>query len=270
MEDTEKKTEEELEEEGFFLNHADKLVGVFTEPGTTFEKIARYPVKHVDWLLPVILMIVVSVVANFVVMSNPTVKYNFIEKTMKVTKEKYDELIQKGKLTQEQADKAIEAQRKMFESGSSWLIISSASQFIVDFVKFFVIVWVFHLLVKIFLKGEGSYSQSMVAYGLPNYILVIQVILIVLATMLTDKLFTDLSIASFLDIDKSTIWGFLLGKADIFLLWFYGVVGVGLAKMHKSAETSKYLALVYLTWLGFGLIAFYLSKNVALLAGLAK
>ena len=258
------------EEEDFHLNHSDKLVGVFTEPAKTFEKIARNSIKNVDWLLPLLLMIVVSILANFVVMSNPTVKYNFIEKTMKVTKEKYDELVKEGKLTQEQADKSLEMQRRMFESNSKWLIISSVSQFIVDFIKFFIIAAIFYLLVKIFFHGEANYSATMVAYGLPYYILVIQVILIVLTTMLTDKLFTDLSIASFLNMDKQSFLGYLLSKADIFLIWFYGVVGIGLAKVNKARTSGKYVALVYATWLGFAIIAFLLAKSVPLLAGLAN
>ncbi len=271
MEDLEPKNDEEFDEENeFYLNHSDKLVGVFVEPGNTFEKIAKYPIKHVDWLFPLLLMIIVSIVANFVIMSNPTVKYNFIEKTMKITQQKYDELVKSGKLTQEQADKSLEAQRSMFESSSRWLIISSVSQFMVDFIKFFIIVAVFHLLVKLFLKGEGNYSASMVAYGLPYYILVIQIILIVLATMLTDRLFTDLSIASFLSMDKTHFVGFILSKVDIFLIWFYGVIGVGLAKMHKSKTTGKYVVLVYTTWIGFSLIVFYLAKTVPLFSGLAR
>ncbi len=269
MENWEEK-EEMNEEEEFFLNHTDKLVGVFTEPTNTFEKIAKYPVKTVDWLLPLVLMIIVSVVANFVIMSNPTVKYKFVEETMKITAEKYDEMVQAGKLTREQADKALEAQRQMFEKGSQWLIISSVSQFIGEFIKFFVVVLVFYLLAKLLLNGEGTYSGTMVAYGLPLYILVIQIILMVLATMLTDRLFSDLSVASFLGMDKTEFWGYLLSKADIFLIWFYGIVGVGLAKMHKSENVGKYLVLVYSTWIGFSLLAFYLGQNVALLAGLAR
>ena len=70
------------EEEDFELNHSDKLVGVFTEPTKTFERMAKFPLKTVDWLLPLILLIIVAVLANFVVMSNPTIRYNVIEKNL--------------------------------------------------------------------------------------------------------------------------------------------------------------------------------------------
>ena len=41
------------------LGHSDKLVGVFAEPKTMFEKMSHFPPKTMDWFLPVILLLVV-------------------------------------------------------------------------------------------------------------------------------------------------------------------------------------------------------------------
>ncbi len=248
------------EDEEFELNHTDKLVGVFTEPKITFERIANFPPKVMDWLLPLFLLTVVAVFSNIIMMSNPTIKYKIIEEQTSKMEEQFDKLVEEGKMTQEQADTQIETAREFMEGGTLGTIMQVVSTVIMLFIFFFLISFVFFLLAKLVFKGDGSYSASMVAYGLPFYIAVIQVILMVIAAMATDRLFADLSIASFLDMDKHNLVGFILSKADIFSIWFYGVFAIGLAKMHHSKETGKYMGLVYGTWIGFNLIIFALSK----------
>ncbi|RMD50272.1 MAG: hypothetical protein D6830_03135 [Ignavibacteria bacterium] len=261
MEENNQVNQELMDDEEFELSHTDKLVGVFTEPKETFSKISKFPPKVVDWFLPLFLMIVVAVLSNVVMMSNPTIKYKIIDEQMTKMEERFDEMVESGDLTREQADAQLERTREFMEGGGAFGLITQAiGTVIFVFVFFFLISFVFHLLAKMVFKGEGSYSHSMVAYGLPMYISVIQIVLMVLAAMTMDKLFTDLSVASFAGMDKHTLLGFILSKVDVFSIWFYGVFAIGLAKMHKSNDTGKFMGLVYGTWIGFSLILFALSK----------
>ena len=258
------------EEEDFELNHSDKLVGVFTEPTKTFERMAKFPPKTVDWLLPLILLIIVAVLANFVMMSNPTIRYNVIEKNLAQVQNRLDKMVEEGKLTREQADSQLEMTRKMMEGKGVGIVLQAVGTTVSLFLIFFIIAAVFHIFVKTFLKGEGNYSSSLVAYGLPYYILIIEIILTVIAAMITDRMFTDLSVASFAAMDKSSFLGFILSKVDIFSIWYYTILGIGLAKMHKAKETGKYIALVYVIWLGFGIIFYFLGQNVTILRSFMK
>lgn len=251
------------EDEEFELTHTDKLVGIFTEPGVTFEKIAKFPIKVTDWLIPLLLLAVVAAFSNIIMMSNPTIKYKIIEEQTAKMEQQFDKMVEEGKLSREDADKQIERMQDFMEQGGGvGMVLQSVGTVVFLFIFFFLISFVFHLIAKFALNGQGSYQASMVAYGLPFYISVIQIILMVLAAMTMDRLFTDLSVASFLSMDKHTFVGFILSKVDIISIWFYGVFAIGLAKMHGSKETGKYMATVYGVWIGFSIILFLLSKSV--------
>ena len=74
------------------------------------------------------------------------------------------------------------------------------------------------------------------------------------------KLFRDVSVASLMDMDKSTIVGWLLAKLDPFSIWIYFVLSIGLAKMFKSKNTMNYIVLVFSLWIIGGLIFFFLGQ----------
>ncbi|MCF8260059.1 MAG: YIP1 family protein [Melioribacteraceae bacterium] len=254
------------EDDELELNHTDKLVGVFTEPSSTFEKMSNFPPKATDWFLPLILLIVIAIVSNFVMMSNPAIKYQVMEKQIGEMEKRFDKMVEDGTLSREQADQQLEATRNFMESGgATGQAIQSVGIVIVSFIIFFVVSLAFWLAAKFGLKGEGTYTHSMVAYGLPYYIAIIQTIFVVLVAFITDKFMTGLSVAEFVDVEKSTLVGFLLSKLDVFSIWFYAVVAIGFARMFKSESTGKYYAMVFGMWIGFGLLFFFLAKAVPFL-----
>ena len=53
-----------VENEEFDIGHSDKLVGLFTEPGKTFSKMSNFPPKTVDWMIPILIVIVVSILSQ--------------------------------------------------------------------------------------------------------------------------------------------------------------------------------------------------------------
>jgi hypothetical protein len=119
------------------------------------------------------------------------------------------------------------------------------------------------------LKGEGTYKDAMIAYGLSYYILIIQAIVTVIIAFLMGKILRSTSVAEFVNVDKTSIVHWILGKIDILSIWFYIVVGIGFAKMFKSNNTKKYIFLIIGLWLGFGLLFFAIAKAVPFLSFLA-
>lgn len=258
-------------DEEFELSHSDKLVGVFTEPVKTFEQTAKFPAKTTDWLLPVILLIVVSVLAQIVMMSNPAIKFSIQQKQMTSLEKRFDKMVKQGVLTKEQAKTKLDSAREFIEKGSgATMVLRIIGTIIAIFIFFFIIAGVFHLFAKFVLKGEGGYSSTMTAYGLSFYISIVQVIVMVIVAMIMNKFLADLSLASLIGADKSNFGGFLLGKVDIFSIWFYAVFSIGLAKMHKAKSMGKYFVMVYGLWIGFSIIIFFVAKAVPLLGSFAK
>ena len=260
-----------VEQEEFEISHTDKLVGVFSEPSGTFSKMSKFPPKTADWVIPILIVIVIAILSQFLMMNNPTIKAALVEKQMATVEKSLNDQVASGQLTQAQADQRLESMRdQMDQSGGAVQMIGIFVGIpFATFIFFFIVSGVYLFLAKIILKGDGTYKEAMVAYGLPHYILAIQMIIMVIAALATNKLFTGTSVADFIGTEKNTIAGFLLGKLDVFSIWFYVVFGIGLAKMFKNNNSQKFIIGVIAVWLGFGLIFFVLAKSVSWLSFLA-
>ncbi|MDH7605897.1 MAG: Yip1 family protein [Melioribacter sp.] len=256
---------EELE-----LNHTDKLVGVFSEPINTFSKMSALGPKTSDWLIPVIIFIVVAILSNILMMSNPAIKSSVIEKQMARLEKNFDDAVAKGQMTEAQKEQQLETIRERMERGGiANTIFSAFGILIFTFISFFIVSGVFFLLTKLILKGNGTYKDAMSAYGLPYYIFVIQVIVMVILAFATDKFFTSTSLAAFIETEQTSFTHFVLSKLDIFSIWFYAIVSIGFAKMFKSQSLVKYFVLIFCMWIGFGLILFLIAKAVPFLSFLS-
>jgi ABC-type transport system involved in cytochrome c biogenesis permease subunit len=126
------------------------------------------------------------------------------------------------------------------------------------------------VLAKFVLKGDGSYGHAMTAMGLPLYILVLQSIVMVIATLLMGKMITGLNPASLIGMDIKTIPGFLLSRLDVFSIWFYVVVGIAFAKMFRSDNVKKYIVTSIAAWLVFMFIIFGLAQVVPQIGGMLR
>ena len=259
-------SEELLEEDEFELSHSDKLVGLFSEPAKTFAKIAQAPIKVVDWLVPLLIFIVVLSLSTVVMQSNPQIKFQMLEKQTETMEKSFSKYVDSGAMTQEQADTQLDAMRDRMDGGMAMLIPQIIGIVIFTFIVFFILAGFYYGVTRLILNGDGTFGNAMVAYGLPFYIAAVQVILQVIVAMLMNKMINDLSIATFLDLDKTELIGFLLSKLDIFTIWFYVVVGIAFAKMFKSDNTKKYIGTVLGLWFGFSLLFFYLANAVPILS----
>ncbi|MDQ7816651.1 MAG: Yip1 family protein [Melioribacteraceae bacterium] len=256
----------QAEEEELELSHTDKLVGVFSEPGNTFAKMATVGPKTTDWIIPILVVIVVAILSNIVMMSNPVIKLSIMEKQMTQIEKQFDDAVAKGQMTEAQKEEQMDTIRDRMDQGmTANLIFTILGIVIFTFISFFVVSGVFYLFTKLALHGTGTYKEAMSAYGLSHYILVIQVIVMVILALTMNKFFSAVSVAEFMDVDKSTIAGFLLNKVDIFSIWFYAIVSIGFAKMFKSENTGKYFVMIFGIWIGFGLIMFLLAQALPFL-----
>jgi len=254
------------------LSHTDKLVGIFTEPQPLFSKTAKFTAKTSDWLIPVFVFIVAAILSQFVISSNPEIKRQQQDKMMQNIEKGFDDAVKEGKMSREQANQQLEQMEENMSSGAGSIFQTIGLVVGIPFgtfIVFFVISGFFFAVSKFGLKGEGAYKDVMVAYGLPMYISVIEVILTVIAALALSKLMTGFSAADLMGVDKSTTTGFLLGKLSPLTIWFYVVFGIGLAKMNKSDDVKKYVIAVVVIWLGFSLLFHFLTKAVPFLANFA-
>ena len=254
---------ENIEEE---LSITDKIIGVLSEPTNLFQKLSLTKPKVIDWILPILLLVIVASLSRMIMMSNPEIKADAIEKQMAIIEENFQEAVDKGNITQEQADEKIEEIRERMEKGGIMTqLVGVIGALISMFIVFFIIAGIFFLLAKITLGGEGTYSHSLVAYGLPHYIIVIQIVVMIILAMSMNKMFLDTSLGSFLGLGNDTLIGVLSHKLDVFSIWFYAVISIAYAKMFKSESVGKYFIAIFSLWIGFSVLIFFLGKVVPFL-----
>lgn len=262
MEDNETLQSEQPTNEMEELSHTDKIVGVISEPANLFSKLSLQKVKVTDWLLPLLAMIVVTIVATFIYMSNPEIKLQMQQQQQKAMQEQFDKMVASGQMTQQQADEQIDKTMGMMGNPMFTILFPSIGILIMSFLWFFVFATVGFLIAKFALKGDGSYTQAMGAMGLPLYVVVLQTIVLIIIGLLMGKIISGINPAAFMGTDVKTFSGFLLSRLDLFSIWYYIVVGIAFAKMFRSDNIKKYVFASVGVWLVFMFIIFGLGKVV--------
>ena len=245
------------------LSHSDKMIGVFTEPAKMFYHTSRFPAKHKDWVIPVLILFIVVSLIRIIAMTNEEVKFE----TKRQQIEGIEKMVESGTLTREQGDEAINGieQQMEFMNGPAGWVISIVSTLIFGFIIIVIITGIYYLFIKLLLKGEGSFTSALVPIGLTSYISILQVIIGGILTMVMGKMIMDTSVASLMGSDKTTITGWLLARIDPISIWAYIILAIGLAKMFKSESTGKYYGVVFCVWLVGMFVLFQLSKAVPFL-----
>ncbi len=249
------------------LSHSDKLIGIFTEPAKTYERIAQFPPKTIDWFLPVIILLVLVIISQFLMLSNKQIYYQMQQKQMARIEKSFNDMVAKGQMTKEQAQQRLnEVQDRMGKGISTvQMIIMPVSILIFGFIVFFIMCGIYYLFVRFVLKGEGTYASVLVASGLTSYIGMIQIVLAAIFALILGRALGDTSLAAFLGTERTTFLGFVFSKIDIFSIWIYIVLSIGLAKMFKSATTGKYYIVVFGIWLIGGLIIYFITSAIPFL-----
>lgn len=235
------------------MSFSDKITGVLTEPSNVFENIKIFGPKLSDWLIPLLMLIVLTILSTYLITTNPEIKAEIDAKQRQAIEESLDKQVKEGKITQQQKEEQLE-QIEKFTSGPAMKIIQYISIAVFMFVFAFVLAAVYYLIWIFILKGQGSYNHALSVYGLSLFINMIEVILISILSLMMVKLMNGFSVAAFLNLEKGTTLNYILSKINPFTFWWLYVVGVGLAKVY-SVPKNKSLIAIFVLWLIYVVIA---------------
>jgi hypothetical protein len=246
------------------LSHTDKLVGVFAEPGVMYAKTAQFPPRTIDWLIPLLVMVIFAIGSSWIIQSNPEVSYNIKQEQLGKIEKSFQEMVDKGQMTKAQAQEQMDKIEERMSEGTN-MVQTIIFTIVRVFLFFFIVTGIYFIAARFIFKGEGTYASAMVANGLTAYIDIIQVIIATILTIVTGRLVMDTSLAAFMHIEKSTFAGFILGKLDVITIWSLAVVSIGLAKMFRSGTMTKYFVFVFGLWIVWSLIIFGLGQAIPFL-----
>ena len=256
MENFNQEIQEETE-----LGHSDKIIGLFSEPKKTFEKMSGFTPKTIDWLLPITLLLFIVVLSRVLIMQNPDLAYQVKQQQKESMEKSLNTAVEKKQITSDQKEEKL---NQGLESMNKpiFQFLGYVGIIIGGFIVFFIISGVYFLFAKFALKGEGTYAAALVANGMTSYIGMIQIILATVLSYILGRLINDVSLASVINSDKATITGYILSKVDFILIWSFIILSIAYSKMFKSQSIGKYYGMVFGLWIVWGVFSFWLGQVV--------
>ncbi len=230
------------------ISLGDAMAGVFSEPGETFLAV-KVSTKKNYWLIPIIIVIVISIIASILVLRDEELASGIKEKQMKAMNERMDKSVKEGSITREQANQQIE-QSKKFTSGSMMMIFGLVFSVLGVLFFFFFKALVYWGGLKIF-KGTSTYIDIMNVLGLASIITAIQLVVDTVLAVIMGKLMVNIGpILLFSEDALGTNIYTLLAHFDLINIWYLVVVGIGLAKVSnlKSSVTLSFVFGLWLIW----------------------
>ena len=228
------------------ISLGDAMAGVFSSPGETFTEVKRSSKKNY-WLVPLLIVIVISIISSFLVMRDEELSSAIMDKQKTAMKEKMDEAVKEGKMTREQADQQMEQSAK-FMSGSMMMVFAMVGSFFGILLIFFLKALLYWGGMKIF-KGTASFSDILNVIGLTGIITAIQLVIGTVLAILTGKIMVNIGpVLLFSEEAVGKNIHTLLANFDLINIWALIVTGIGLAKV-SNVKTSASMIFVFGLWI---------------------
>lgn len=219
-----------------------RITNVFASPGELFTELSRTKPVTSSWLVPLIISILMALFVIVAFQLNESLKFQAKE----IQAERMQELVNQGRMTQEQADMVT----GRTDSAGTFIIWGSISATIMTVIIFFLITLVFWLAAKFGLKFNWNYVKMLEVYGLTTLISSLGSIITVLLMYLLDNIRATPSFAIFIldSFDIKNNLHILLSQLNFFTIWQMGLLGYGIAKI-SNKPTIAGIILSYSLWL---------------------
>jgi hypothetical protein len=210
------------------LSIGEAIGGVITEPGQTFEAMANTPRKNY-WLVPMLISVVLSLAATLLFMGDAELVESTMEKQKAKLEVQFDKSVKEGKMSREDANKALEG----INAESTFFKIAGFGGAIVGpFIILFILSIVYMVVLKIS-KAEFDFGNILNVVGLSMVIASVGSLLGMVVSIFTGKLSgIGLGMAFQEESIGNQIYS-IVSKIDIFQIWFYIVIAIGLSKVAR-------------------------------------
>jgi hypothetical protein len=234
----------------------DRLANVLCAPGEVFEEIRNAPVRASNWLVPLILSSIATVIYISIAFSQPAILRDMQEQQAHAIQKK----VSAGKLTQAQADQAatMTAQfmtptlLKIFGSGAA-ILASAAGLFLMG-----VGIW---LALKCCTGAKPKYMKVVEVCGLTLLIDVPQKLLRVCLVLWKENLLATASPTLFLAHPSTTNKAHIfLSMIDVVDFWWLAVLSLGVSKV-ASLRYRTGAFITFGVWYGFRIVAALLTPS---------
>jgi len=245
------------------LSLSGRLFNVFATPGDVFQSVKTARDSAANWIVPALILIVVSWVATWLIFSQEPIRHQLSEIT--------DQAIQKQIDRTHMSDQQAEQARAMGEkwAGISAKVGAGLAPIFAGFATPFLwglIVWLVGAKV---LKGGFPYMKAVEVVGLVNMVAVLDTILRTLLIIGLGNLYAAPGLVLLVkDFDpQNTVHG-LLAQVNVMTFWVLALRACGLARL-SGVSFTKAALWVFGIWaaytgffIGLGVVARSVFKGV--------
>lgn len=225
------------------MSLSDKFVGILSSPSEVYQQIVSAEPKNSNWGIPSIITLLMMLVFMFVVFSQAPIQDQMRDNQMKAMQQQ----VAQGKMTQEQMDRAIEFMPK--PGAPMWIIFGSVGITLVVFASLFGFSLVYWLIGKMAFKSAAPYMKICEVFGLGMYIMTVSSLIGMVFVISMGSIFAGANLSMFLsEVDSLNKTHMFLSSVNLFTIWQYAVVGIGLAKVW-SVTTVKGISVAVGVWL---------------------
>jgi len=238
------------------ISFSDIIMNVFSSPGDAFEGIRTSPTRASVWVVPMLVLMLLSCCFTWMMFTNEAMKSQFLDSQ----RTRMEDQVKAGKITQDQADQGMD---RIEKSGGMMIAFGIVGAVIMIAITFFVAALIFWLIGKFGLKATEGYGKYLELYGAAQWIGVLGLIVTILLAMAMGSMYASPggALAVLNNFNPKDTTHRLLSALNIFGIWQMVVVGIGLAKYAgKSNETG--------IGVGLGLFAAWVLFSVFGLAAL--
>ena len=208
---------------------AGRLLNVFAAPGDVFDELKTANSSVANWLVPVLIVMLVTITSFAVTLSQPTIKQQIVEMQEKAI----DQQVAAGKIKPEQA-RTIKEQ---MASLPPWVmqLIGVVQGVGAGFVGTFWWALVLWLLARLALKSEFPFLKALEASGLTMMIFALSVAVTTLLIVILGNLMARPALSVFIgEFDPTRKVHLLLGSVNMFYLWSTGVLALALSRLSNA------------------------------------
>lgn len=229
------------------MSLGSRLFNIFATPGDVFQEVKTGSASTANWLVPALILIVVSWVAAAVIFSQDSIKHQLSE----ITDQAIQKQVERTHMSEQQAEQA----RAM---GEKWAAISSkigaavAPVFGGLVTPFFwgLIVWLVGAKV---LKGNFPYMKAVEVVGLANMVSVLEVIVKTLLIVGLGNLYAAPSLVLLVkEFDPQNTTHSVLALVNVMTFWLLAVRAIGLARLSGAsvAKAALWVVGIWATYTG--------------------
>ncbi|PYL00060.1 MAG: hypothetical protein DME19_06395 [Verrucomicrobia bacterium] len=205
---------------------AGRLLNVFAAPGDVFDELKTADSSVANWLVPVLIVMLVTITSFAVTLSQPAIKQQVVEMQEKAI----DQQVAAGKIKPDQA----KAFKEQMAALPPWVmqLFGIVQGVVAGFCGTFWWALVLWLLGKLALKSGIPFLKALEVSGLTMMIFALCVVITTLLIVILGNLMARPALSVFVgEFDPTRKLHLLLGSVNLFYLWSTAVLALALSRL---------------------------------------